>query len=105
MLAEIEALFQSHGYTFERYVHNIAVDLTADDFDTTQGEWKNHCAAWELGKSSFSAVLEIWKIAPHLQITSYHLLQHNLLKCLNHPLKRLCQPIYLNRHFCLIVHF
>ena len=37
---EAFCFFQSHGYTFERYVHNMAVDLTADDFDTTQAESK-----------------------------------------------------------------
>ena len=31
---------QSHGYVLERYVHNMEVDLTADDFDTTQAESK-----------------------------------------------------------------
>ncbi len=37
---EALCFFQSHGYTFERYVHNMVVDLTADDFDTTQTESK-----------------------------------------------------------------
>ncbi|MCZ6681036.1 MAG: GNAT family N-acetyltransferase [Candidatus Poribacteria bacterium] len=37
---EALCFLQSHGYTFNRYVHNMAVDLTADDFDTTQAESK-----------------------------------------------------------------
>ncbi len=35
---EAFCFLQSHGYTFERYVHNMAVDLTQDDFDTTRAE-------------------------------------------------------------------
>ena len=31
---------QSHGYTFDCYVHNMEVDLATDDFDTTQMESK-----------------------------------------------------------------
>ena len=37
---EAFCFFQSHGYTAERYVHNMAVDLTANDFDTAQAESK-----------------------------------------------------------------
>ncbi len=37
---EAFCFLQSHGYTAERYVHNMEVDLTADDFDTAQVESK-----------------------------------------------------------------
>jgi GNAT superfamily N-acetyltransferase len=37
---EALCFLQSHGYAFDRYVHNMAVDLTADDFDATQAESK-----------------------------------------------------------------
>ena len=37
---EAFCFLQSHGYSAERYVHNMAVDLTINDFDTTQAESK-----------------------------------------------------------------
>ena len=35
---EALCFLQSHGYTAERYVHNMEVDLTGNDFDTTPTE-------------------------------------------------------------------
>ena len=35
---EALCFLQSHGYSVERYVHNMDVDLTGDDFDTAQAE-------------------------------------------------------------------
>ena len=35
---EAFCFLQSRGYTAERYVHNMKVDLTANDFDTSQAE-------------------------------------------------------------------
>ena len=35
---EALCFLQSHGYTAERYVHNMDADLTTGDFDTTQAE-------------------------------------------------------------------
>ncbi|MBI1927670.1 GNAT family N-acetyltransferase [Candidatus Poribacteria bacterium] len=37
---EALCFLQAHGYTPQRYVHNMEVDLTADDFDTTEAESK-----------------------------------------------------------------
>ena len=37
---EALCFLQSHGYNAERYVHNMAVDLTANGFDTVQAESK-----------------------------------------------------------------
>ena len=37
---EAFCFLQSHGYTAERYVHNMEVDLTANDFHTAQVESK-----------------------------------------------------------------
>ena len=37
---EALCFLQSHGYTVERYVHNMEVGLTENDFDTAQAESK-----------------------------------------------------------------